>query len=93
MNVDEIPNVDNFGNLKNYFYKFNLPGQTGTYQYDTFVDQPVYFMEPLKKLNQMTVSITTPDNYLYQFGGIDHSYTLEFITYDESPTGTNIRKS
>ena len=87
----ELNNIESIGNIKEFFYKINLSGKLNEYVYNTFVDTPMYFNNPSNyHLNQLSIEIKTPDGTYYDFNNVDHSFTLEILTYDEVPEGTSI---
>jgi hypothetical protein len=89
---EEFPNVRNKGNINEYFYKIRLPGEPGTVEHNTFVDTPIFFTEPIRKVENLTFKFYDPEGNLYSFLGRNHSFTIEFITLEEIPIGTAIRK-
>ncbi len=88
---NELNNIENLGYIKNFFYKINLNGDTD-YIYDTYVDSPIFYNEPIKRLSQLTLNFYTPTGELYDFNGRDHSFVLQIVTFDETPIETSILK-
>lgn len=86
---DELPNVKGLGLFKNFFYKINLDGN-GDFIFDTFVDSPIFYNEPIQKLSQLTLNFFNPTGQLYDFNGRDHSFVLEIVTFDETPIETSV---
>jgi len=81
--------------IKNFFYRIDMATKYHDhpcYLYNSYVDTPVFFNDPLKGLAQLTIEIRMPDGELYEFDDADHSYVLEITTYEEYPEGTNIGK-
>jgi hypothetical protein len=89
----ELQSGVNLGRIKDYFYKINMEGLIDTVVYDTYVDNPIFFVDPLNKLSSLTIEVRQPDGSFYDFGISDHSFTLEIVTLDEIPQGTAIRKN
>lgn len=87
----ELNNSKNIGKIKDYYYKINLKEHKNNKAYDTFVDSPLYYNEPIESIEQLTINIYTPDGKIYDSNRIDHSFVLELITFDEVPTGSSIR--
>jgi hypothetical protein len=79
------------GAIKDYFYKINLKGMIGRTIYNTYADQPIFYNEPLRRLDRLTLDFLSPDGNLYDFNGLEHSFTLEIVTHEEIPEGTSIR--
>lgn len=87
----ELKNSVNLGSIKDYFYKINLKEHRNSKAYDTFVNSPLYYNEPIESLQQLSINIYTPDGQYYDSNRIDHSFVIELITFDEIPIGSNIR--
>ncbi|VBB18312.1 putative minor capsid protein [Yasminevirus sp. GU-2018] len=90
LTCSEIPKSKGLGVIKDYFYKINLDAPLGEIAYDTFVDSPIFLNDPVDRLNRLTIDVYAPDGTRYDFGGVDHSFVLEIVTYDEIPEGTSI---
>ena len=97
----ELNNVRGRGKVKDIFYKINLRDNSRNSgaddrveptAYDTFADTPIFYNEPLRRLEKLTLEFVTPDGDLYDFNGIDHSFVLEIITYEEIPEATSLQK-
>lgn len=91
MTCKEIPKSKGLGVIKDYFYKIMLDAPLDSFAIDSFVDSPVLLNDPTNNLNNLTLNIYAPDGTLYDFNGIDHSFVLEIVTFDEIPEGTSIR--
>jgi len=92
INCDEIT-----GKLLHYYTNsiHNIIGKincskirNGNY-YDTFVDMPITFHEPID-LYSLTFTFYSPDAKLYDFGNEDHSFVLELVSITERPDETYI---
>jgi hypothetical protein len=95
---DEIPtNMTSITPNKNIFYKIDRYNDcyktNDDYVYDSYVDTPIYYDEPLRKLNGLTLSYVYPDGTLFDFNKTDHSFVLEIITREEIPLNTHNRKT
>lgn len=86
----ELSNGKSIGQNKDFFYKINLDGQYGKMLYDTFIDSPIFYTEPIGELSVMTFEFITPEGYLYDFNGVDHSFVLEIVTFEEIPEATGL---
>lgn len=86
---------DTFGSISSndYFYKINLKSKDKhtKFIFDTFADTPLFYTEPLRYLDSLTLEFVTPDGNLYDFNGIDHSFVLEIVTHQDIPEHTSIR--
>lgn len=90
MVCNQFPVLDTIGKIKSAFAKINLVGIPGKMVYNTFVSTPKDYYEPIGEVSQLTFSFYTPSGELYDFNGIDHSFTLEITTLDDLPQDTNI---
>ena len=93
MNCQELQVIESFGNIgiiKNSFAKIMFVGNPGKTCFNTFVQTPKIYYDPIQALSQLTLSFYSPDGQLYDFNGLDHSFTLELITLDEFPNGTHV---
>lgn len=88
---DEISGSTSLGPVKDYFYRINLNVPYGYIAYNSFVDSQIFIDNPLDSISQLTLSILSPDGTKYDFNGIEHSFVLEIITYNETPEETDIR--
>lgn len=98
----QIKGILNFGEIKGLFAKIQLPDATNSVTtssinnnnsrmvLNTFVDAPIYFHKPIRNLNELEFELYTPSGELYDFDGLDHSFTLEIVTMSENPKGTGI---
>lgn len=86
----ELQNTRSLGKIKNYFYKILLNDKLDKYIYDSYVDSPIFYNDPIDRINQLTIDIVTSDGTYYDFNGLNHSFVLEIITYDPIPEATNV---
>lgn len=75
------PDNKNIWTKSNILTKVQLSSATGHVAYNTFVDNP-FFFDNIKD-NIYTLEFTWLDETgnIVDFGNVDHSFTLEFITY------------
>lgn len=90
MVADPIKTYTTLGKIKNAFAKIILCDSPGRILYNTYVNMFHTFDSPLNELKDLTVSFYNPDGTLFDFNGIDHSYTLEVVTVSDIPEGTGI---
>ena len=97
----ELNRVRGRGAVKDIFYKINMRDNSRNsgsddrvepMAYDTFADTPLFYNEPLRRLEKLTLEFLTPDGDLYDFNGVDHSFVLEIVTYEEIPEATSLQK-
>lgn len=91
----ELQTTRSIGIVKNYFYKILLQNKSDNtsngYISDSYVDSPLFYNDPLDRIDHLTIDILTPDGKYYDFNGMNHSFVLEIVTYDPIPEATNVR--
>jgi len=61
--------------------------------FNSYVNMPAIYDNPLNELYQLQIAFYSVDGTLYDFNGVDHSFTLEIITVHDFPSGTHISAS
>lgn len=88
---EQIGKSRNLGDIKDYFYRINLPKKHDLFIFNSFVNAPLYFLnDPIAHLDRLEFDIYAPDGSYYDFNGYDHSFVLEITTYEETPENTNL---
>jgi len=59
--------------------KIYLAGEPNNYVYDQFIQLGSAFQEPISTLSTITFSFYRPDNNLYDFNNVEHSFTIEIV--------------
>jgi hypothetical protein len=80
--LTDVPFYDqiNLFNTSTYsFAKLYLAGDMNNYVYDQYIQLGQQFQEPISTLSTLTFSFYGPDNNLYDFNNVDHSFTIEII--------------
>jgi hypothetical protein len=80
--LTDIPFNDqiNLFNTSSYaMAKIYLAGQSNSYVYDQFIQLGSGFQEPISTLSTISFSFYGPDNNLYDFNNIEHSFTIEIV--------------
>jgi hypothetical protein len=67
----------NTGNVDNVFAKLLLASEPGTVMYNQFIQLGETFTNPLKNFSEWEVYFYDINGDLYNFGNLEHSYTLE----------------
>lgn len=78
MVIRELQNGKNISHAKNigdFFAKINF--ETLKYNIDTYINTPKLLYNPIN-ISELTVSFYSPDGYIYDFNGLEHSYIIEF---------------
>jgi len=90
MVFDQIDTLESIGPIKNAFAKIQLCDIPGNVLFNSYVSTIRTFEDPFDELAELDVKFYTPEGFLYDFNGLDHSYTLEIITVNETPGNTHI---
>lgn len=78
------------GKVKNAFAKIILCDSPGKVLYNTFVPITYYYNDPLHEIHDLCIQFYSYDGYLFDFSGVDHSFTIEIVSVDDIPEGTGI---
>ena len=62
-------------------------------EYNTFINYPLEFENPLSTLNELNIKITFADGTLPNFKNIDHSFTLKITELINYPKNTKINSN
>lgn len=73
--------IDNTGPVDKIFAKIMLSDPPGSMMYNTFVTNAKVFDDPLSKIEFLEVTVKRHDGTLFDFNGIDHSFSLEIFEY------------
>ena len=79
------------GNIDGVFAKLLLAGDPGSIMFNQFVQLGEYFKEPISTLSDFEVTFYDPTGELFNFGSMEHSYTLEIYEdiASNSPNNNN----
>jgi len=75
------PNNKNIWTKSNILTKIQLSSATGQVAYNTFVDNPFFFDNIKDNIYTLEFTWLDESGTEVDFGNVDHSFTLEFITY------------
>jgi hypothetical protein len=82
------------GNIDGVFAKLLLAGDPGTIMFNQFIQLGEYFKEPINTLSDFEVTFYDPTGELFNFGSMEHSYTLEiYEDHNFSNNNNNISNS
>jgi len=90
MVIKQLNTLVNSGSIDSAFAKIQLDKDPGNYVYNTHISAPLIFPEPMPELHELDIDFFTPDGDLYDFEGLNHSFTVEITTEIENAMGTNI---
>jgi hypothetical protein len=77
----QLESVQNTGEVREIFAKIQLVDLPGNLLYNTFVSNDRVFDNPKAVLDYLDIEFRKFDGKLFQFNGIEHSFSLEIYTY------------
>ena len=86
----ELATMSSIGPIKDIFAKILLSGLPGKALYNTYVCVPKVFYEPIPELSSLEFTFYSPDGTLFDFNGINHSFTLEITTITNILNNTHL---
>jgi len=78
------------GPIKSAFAKIILCDTPGNVIFNSFVPTSRFYDDTLHELSQLEISFFSPDGNLFNFNGLDHSFTLELVVVQDIPEGTGV---
>jgi hypothetical protein len=78
------------GPIKSAFAKILLCDLPGKVLFNSYVNTSKFYNDPIHELFELEIEFFSPDGTLFDFNGIDHSFTIEIITVHDIPSGTGI---
>ena len=89
MVIKRIETMFSNGPIKESFAKILLVDAPGKVMYNSFIAATKYFKEPIN-IDELEFEFYSPDGTLFDFSGLDHSFTLKLESFSEVPKGTRI---
>ena len=77
-------------NLSGVFAKLLLSDSPGSILFNQYIQLAELLNKPIKTLSELEFKFFSPSGSLYEFNGIDHSFTLEIYEESTQISGTNI---
>jgi hypothetical protein len=90
MTCPQVNGIYTAGKVKNSVAKILLTCAPGKVLFNTFVNAPIYMHDPIPTLTELEFAFYSPDGTLFNFNGLDHSFTLEITSLVEIPKGTGV---
>ncbi len=82
MTSPQLATFENTTRVDNVFAKIALSASPGNILFNTFMSNPLQSLDtPIPTFNEIEVFFKTQDNELFDFVGLEHSYTLEIVEY------------
>lgn len=88
MTCSNLETLFDNGPIKRAFAKLLLSDVPGKTIFNQYVSIPAIFNDPIGELSELEFTFYNPNGNLYDFEGLDHSFTLEIVTIREDPQGT-----
>jgi hypothetical protein len=93
MVASPLVTLSSIGPIKDAFAKIQLSDSPGKVLFNSYVETIKNYEDPVNEVVQLSVAFYTPDGNLYNFYGLDHSYTIELTIVNDIPEGTGINAS
>jgi hypothetical protein len=90
MDINRLNSIDSVGPIKQFFSKLLLCDSPGNILYNSFVSTTNNYEDPLIELAELEIKFRASDGSLFDFNGLEHSFTLEVVTINDIPEGTGI---
>lgn len=82
MTSPELQSMENTGTVNQVFAKISLSASPGNILFNTFMSNPLVALDtPIPTLHEIEVFFKTQTGDLFDFVGLEHSYTLEIVEY------------
>lgn len=82
--------LKNIGPVKNVFAKILLCDLPGKVLFNSHVNTSRYYEDPIHELSELEIEFYSPNGELFDFNGLNHSFTLEIITVHDIPGATHV---
>lgn len=93
MTINQIKTFYTLGSVKNGFAKIILCDSPGKILFNTYVNMYQTYYDPIHEIHNLDISFYSPTGELFDFNGIDHSFTLEIISVNDRPIDTGINSN
>lgn len=89
MACNQLNHISSNGPIKSFFAKILTTNDYNKTMYNTFVDAPFYSHDPIAEISELEFTFYDKNGELYNFNRMNHSFTIELVTLEEIPEGTN----
>ena len=93
MSCKQLSVFQNTGNLSTFFGKINLTSTNTNILVDQILSPPIFYYNPLQRLNELSFEFFDPDGNLFDFNNVDHSFILELTSIDNIPKNTGLNSN
>ena len=90
MVADPLVTCYSSGTITNIFAKILLCDQPNKVIFNNFVNMNIVYDDPLYEITALDIAFYDQNGKLYNFYGMEHSYTLEIMTVNDIPSDTGI---
>lgn len=85
-----LETLQSISTIKTAFAKIQLCDLPGKVLFNSHVNTNRYYEDPIHELSELDVAFYTPDGNLFDFNGLEHSFTIEIIRVHDIPGATHI---
>lgn len=93
MIAEPLQTLTNIGPNKFVFAKIQLCDSPGKVLFNTHVSTTRFYEDPIHEVSELQINFYGPSGFLYDFNGLEHSFTLELVTVSDIPEGTGINSN
>jgi hypothetical protein len=91
MTANPLQTFTNVGPINKYgFAKIQLSDSPGKVLFNSYVSTVRFYDDPIHDLSSLDIGFYRPNGDLYDFNGLNNSFTIELITVSDIPDGTGI---
>jgi len=90
LTAPQLNNVFSTGPVNNIFAKLILQDSPGSQLFNGFVVNDKEFENPIASLDELDLTVYAPNGELYNFNGLDYSFSIEILEYVDTLRSTGI---
>ena len=93
MYLNNFESIISNGDLPNIFSKIQISGVPGDILYNTHINYPVFFDNPIPQLSELDIKFFYPNGNLINFMNLNHSFTLQITEFISMPESSNLNSN
>jgi hypothetical protein len=93
MTCKQLAVFKNTNSPVDFFAKINLSSTNENIIIDQVISPPVFYYNPIQRLNELSFEFFDPDGSQFEFNNIDHSFILELTLVDNVPKNTGLNSN
>lgn len=93
MSCKQLSVFKNTNTPTDFFAKINLSSTNQNIIIDQVISPPVFYYNPIQRLNELSFEFFDPDGSQFDFNNVDHSFILELTLVDNVPRNTGLNSN